>query len=134
MSDASGPTGMSDGRPLIPLTVSDRRFLLVCLLTFVAGIGVVTLLFHRAFPEASIGFKVDRGEARVLAEQFLAGQELSIEGDRFAGIFDADDDSKVYLERTLGLEAANQAYQDPVKLWRWQLRWFRPLRKAEVRV
>jgi len=134
VSDASGPTGMSDGRPLIPLTVSDRRFLLVCLLTFVAGIGVVTLLFHRAFPEASIGFKVDRGEARVLAEQFLAGQELSIEGDRFAGIFDADDDSKVYLERTLGLEAANQAYQDPVKLWRWQLRWFRPLRKAEVRV
>ena len=134
MPDTSGPTGMSDVRPLIPLTSGDRRFLLACLLTFLVGIAVVSLLFHRAFPEASIGFKVDRGEARVLAEQFLAGQGLSIEGDRFAGIFEADDDSKVYLERTLGLEAANEAYRDPVKLWRWQLRWFRPLRKAEVRV
>lgn len=116
------------------MTRDDRRFLLVCLAAFLVGIALVMTFFHQAFPEASIGFKVDRGEARLLAEEFLGRQGLSIEGDRFAGIFDADDDSKIYLERTLGLEAANQAYQDPVKLWRWQLRWFKPLRKAEIRV
>ncbi|HEX7878537.1 MAG TPA: hypothetical protein VF720_03970, partial [Candidatus Eisenbacteria bacterium] len=125
---------MSDNQPLVPMTGGDRRFVAICLLVFLAGVAVVAVLFHRAFPEASIEFKVDRGEARSIAESFLAERGLPVTGDRFAGIFEADDDTKVYLERTLGLEEANRVYKEPVKLWRWQLRWFRPLRKAEVRV
>lgn len=113
---------------------ADGRFIILCLAIMAAG-GVITAsLFHRAFPEASIEFKVGRPEARTIAEKFLARHGIRVAGDRFAGIFDADEESKVFLERTLGLERANQAYQDPVKLWRWQLRWFAPLRKDEVRV
>lgn len=120
--------------PVVPFSSGDRRFVLVCLALLLACGALIAVLFPRAFPEASLEFKVDRQGARRIAEEFLARQGLTVADDRFAGIFDADDDTRVYLERTLGLEEANRLYQDPVRLWRWQLRWFQPLRKEEVRV
>ena len=43
----------------------DVRFVLVCLLVIAAGAAMTAALFRRAFPEASIEFRVNRREARV---------------------------------------------------------------------
>ena len=43
----------------------DRRFLLACLAVIAVGAALTGLLFRRAFPEASIEFRVNRSEARV---------------------------------------------------------------------
>ena len=103
----------------------DVRFLLACLLVIAVGAGITASLFRRAFPEASIEFRVNREQARKLAEEFLAKRGTSVAGMRFAGQFDVDDTAKVYLERELGLERASRLYGREAKIWQWRMRWFR---------
>ncbi|MEP6994804.1 MAG: hypothetical protein ABI968_09810, partial [Acidobacteriota bacterium] len=112
----------------------DIRFVFVCLLVIAAGAAVTASLFRRAFPEASIEFRVNRGQARVLAEKLLAERGRDIAGARFAGQFAVDDTAKVYLERELGLERAGSIYGRDAKIWQWQMRWFRSGVKEEERV
>jgi len=109
----------------------DLRFIGACLLSIVAGAAITGALFHKAFPEASIEFKVNRGQARVLAEKLLSGRGRDIAGARFAGEFDVDETAKVYLERELGLERAGKIYGREAKIWQWRMRWFRSAVKEE---
>jgi hypothetical protein len=112
----------------------DIRFILVCALVIAAGAVVTGALFRRAFPEASIEFRVNRYQARVLAEGLLAERGRDIAGARFAGQFAVDETAKVYLERELGLERAGRIYGRDAKIWQWQMRWFRSGVKEEERV
>jgi MFS family permease len=112
----------------------DLRFVLACLLAIGVGATVTGVLFRKAFPEASIEFKVNRGEARRLAEDLLVQRGRSIAGMRFAGQFDVDETAKVYLERELGLERAGRLYGREARIWLWRMRWFRSGAKEEERV
>ncbi|HYK41792.1 MAG TPA: CPBP family intramembrane glutamic endopeptidase [Thermoanaerobaculia bacterium] len=116
------------------LDARDRRFIAVCLLVIVAGAAITAALYRRAFPEASIDFRVPRARARVLAESFLSRQGRSVAGTRFAARFGVDDEPKIYLERELGLERASRFYGKDAKVWHWDMRWFRSGEKAEERV
>ena len=113
---------------------NDRRFILTCLAVIAAGALITIPLFYRAFPEASIQFKVNRSEARRQAETLLAGRGRKIADAHFAGRFDIEDDAKVYLERELGLEKAGAFYGRDAKVWRWSMRWYRSGVKEEERV
>ena len=112
----------------------DLRFIAVCLLVIAAGAAITGALFPRAFPEASIEFKVNRAEARKLAQGFLAGRGANLAGMRFAGQFDVDETPKIYLERELGLERAGKLYGREAKIWLWRMRWFRSGVTEEERV
>ncbi len=111
----------------------DLRFLGICLFAIAAGAAVTAALFRRAFPEASIEFRVNRGEARRLAATFLEGRGAKLAGARFAGQFDVDETAKTYLERQLGLERAGRLYGREAKIWMWRMRWFRSGVKEEER-
>jgi hypothetical protein len=115
------------------LNPRDRRFLLACVAVMVVGAALTALLFKRAFPEASIEFRVNRSQARAAGEKFLSGLERDVSGKKFAGRFDVEDDAKVYLERELGLERAGRYYGTDAKVWRWKMRWFRSEVKEEER-
>src|SRR5206468_4256467 len=88
----------------------DIRFILGCLVVIAVGAAITLALFRRAFPEASIEFRVNRGEARAVAEKLLAGRGRDVSRHRFAGRFGVEDEPKVYLERELGLEKAGAFY------------------------
>ena len=90
--------------------------------------------FYRAFPEASIDFKVSRDDARNIADRFLSDQGYRLEGYRQAAQFTYDEQAKTFLEREVGLERANRIMGTRVRLWRWAYRWFRPLQKEEYNV
>jgi membrane protease YdiL (CAAX protease family) len=113
---------------------NDRRFILTCLAVIVIGAALTALLFPRAFPEASIDFRVNRSQARAVGEKFLQGLARDLTRTRFAGRFDVDDEPKVYLERELGLERASRFYGTDAKVWRWKMRWFRSGVKEEEKV
>ena len=115
------------------LQTSDYRFLVICLALLAGATWFSVGNFYRAFPEASIDFRVSRGDAQHLAEQFLAGQGYRIAGYRDASSFAFDDDAKTFLEREAGLEKANRLMGTRVRLWRWSFRWFRPQQKEEFR-
>ncbi|MEO8595177.1 MAG: CPBP family intramembrane glutamic endopeptidase [Candidatus Solibacter sp.] len=115
---------------------SDYRFILIC----AALLGLTTWYsvrnFYRAFPEASIDFKVNREDARKIVDRFLGdlGFRVDAEGYRQAAQFTYDEEAKTFLERELGLERANRLMGTQVRLWRWAYRWFRPLQKEEYNV
>ena len=106
----------------------------MCVLVIAVCAGVTSKLFRRAFPEASIEFKVNRDGARSIAEKFLKQQARDIAGSRFAGRFDVAETPKVYLERVLGLERASRLYGREAKVWLWEMRWFRSGVKEEESV
>ena len=116
------------------LRPADFRFLAVCCVIFLATVWFSARYFYRAFPEASIDFRVTREQARTLAESFLKAQGLPVNGYRQASRFSYDDEAKTFLERELGLDQANRLMGRRVRLWRWSWRWFRPLQKEEYRV
>ena len=116
------------------LKSSDYRFIAVCLLLLAATAWFSIHNFYRAFPEASIDFRVNRDDGQALASRFLSGQGYRTDGYREASSFTFDDDAKTFLEREAGLEQANQMMGTKIRLWRWSYRWFRPLQKEEYSV
>src|ERR1035437_7133911 len=116
------------------LRASDSRFILICAALLAATTWFSVRNFYRAFPEASIDFKVSRDDARNIAGKFLSDQGYRLAGYRQAAQFTFDDQAETFLERQAGLERANQIMGKRVRLWRWGYRWFRPLQKEEYNV
>ena len=110
------------------------RVLLLWLLAALVGAFVAYRYFFRAFPEASVDFKVTRGAALERARAFAAGQGLSLQGYESAVVFNVDDNTKTYLEREVGLEQANRLMSSEVSVWYWDVRFFRPRQQEEIRV
>jgi membrane protease YdiL (CAAX protease family) len=112
----------------------DWLFIAVCTALFAITLGVALTNFSRAFPEASIDFKVDRGAARVIAERVLQREHVSFANLRNTASFETDDQAKIFLERTLGLDRAQSVMRNDVRLWSWHQRWFKPLQEEELSV
>ncbi len=94
----------------------------------------IRLEYDKAFPQASIKLVLSKEEITRRAQQFLEQRGLKTTGFRELTIFDPDDDARLYLERELGLERANQLMQRDVSIWRWRARWFRPPEQEELLV
>ena len=113
------------------LTRKDFAFIGGCLIVAAVSLAVGVHYFYRAFPEASIDFRVTRDEAQAQAADFLASRGFDLAAYRHSAIFRYDNQTKTFLERELGLEGATQVIGDPVQLWRWSNRWVRQLEKEE---
>jgi membrane protease YdiL (CAAX protease family) len=120
--------------PLERLDRKDAKVLLIWILAGILGAGVAYTYFFRAFPEASVEFKVPRADALTLAKQFAAAQGAQLGGYDSSIVFEVDDTAKTYLEREVGLQQANQMMANEVHIWYWQTRFFRPLQKEEFDV
>ena len=99
------------------LTGSEKRALLLWVLAGIAGLFFAQRYFFRAFPEASVDFKVSRPQAMERAKAFLGGLGENVEGYRSSIEFGVEEEEKVYLERALGLQQANQLAASQISLW-----------------
>ncbi|MCX7834642.1 MAG: CPBP family intramembrane metalloprotease [bacterium] len=119
----------------IPFERKDIRFLLICSVILVGCTLFSWKYFHKAFPEASIQFRYTRSDAQTIATQFLSNIGNPPPSEyRHASRFDYDNHAKLYLEKELGLEKASQYFGNPIQLWYWQHRWFKPATKEEFKV
>jgi len=116
------------------LTGSDKRALLLWVLLGIVGVVFAYKYFFQAFPEASVDFKVSRGEALARAQKFVGSLGEDVSGYRTSIVFDLDENAKTYLERELGLEQANQLMSGELNIWYWDVRFFRPQQEEEFRV
>lgn len=116
------------------LSESEKRALLLWVVLGIIGTIFAYKYFFRAFPEASVDFRVTRPEALKLAQNFVAGLGENVNGYRSAIVFSVDDDAKTYLERELGLQQANQLMSSQLHVWYWDVRFFRPLQEEEFYV
>lgn len=117
----------------VPLGRRDRHFIAACLLVIAVGGAIGWAGFARAFPEASIDFRVTREDAVRVGAAALKARGFDLAGFRPLVVFDHDDEAKVFLERTLGLAKASPLFGKTVPVWRWSIRWVRPLDKTEYR-
>src|SRR5208282_2234650 len=118
----------------IKLTSSDSKTIVVGILIAAFSLAIGVKYFSHAFPEAAIQFRVNRDDSAPLAQKFLAERGFKLDGYRHAAVFDYDDQAKVYLERTQGLDRMNRLTRGPIHLWHWSHRWFKPQQKEEFRV
>jgi len=116
------------------LTNSDKRALLLWVLLGIVGVVFAQKYFFRAFPEASVDFKVSRTEALARAQKFVAGLGENIGGYQSAIVFKVDDNAKTYLEREVGLQQANRLMSSELNIWYWDVRFFRPQQEEEFHV
>lgn len=127
---------MSERTEMSPqrMTRRDLAFVASWIALAAIAITIVVRYFPIAFPETSIDFRYTRDSSRDVAERFLAAQRVSVGKQKHAVRFDSDDTSRIFLERSLGLERANRASSRDVRLWSWHHRWFTPLVEEEVSV
>jgi len=117
----------------INLESSDRKIIGIAVLVAASSLAIGVKYFWRAFPEASIQFRVNRDDSAPVAQRFLSERGFNLENYRHAAEFDYSDQEKVYLERTQGLERMNGLTRGPIRLWRWSHRWFKPQQQEEFR-
>ena len=121
---------MADAR----LTGADKRVLFLWVISGVLGAFFAHRYYFRAFPEASVDFKVSRPTAQQRAKQFVEGLGENIAGYQSAIVFQLDENAKTYLERELGLEQANRLMASELNIWYWEVRFFRPPQEEEFKV
>lgn len=116
------------------LTGSDKRALVLWVVAGILGSMFAYKYFFRAFPEASVNFKVSREEALVRAQKFVARLGENVSGYQSAIVFRVDDNAKVYLERQVGLQEANRLMSSELNIWFWEARFFKPQQEEEFKV
>jgi len=118
----------------IKLTAAQYRTIAIALVVAAVSLGISLRYFRQTFPEASLDLSVNRADSEPIALKFLASRGWQLDGFRHTAIFTFDDETKLYLERTQGLERMNGLTTGPVHLWRWSHRWFRPQQQEEFGV
>jgi len=116
------------------LTGSDKRALILWVVAGVAGALFASKYYFQAFPEASVNFQISREEALTRAQKFVTGLGENVGGYQSTIVFDVDDNAKVYLERELGLQLANQLMSSELNIWFWDVRFFKPQQEEEFLV
>lgn len=116
------------------LTGSDKRILFLWIVCGIVGALFAQKYFFRAFPEASVDFKVSRAAAQIRAKEFVEKLGENLAGYQSTIVFDVDENAKTYLERELGLEQANHLMSSELNIWYWEVRFFRPQQEEEFRV
>jgi hypothetical protein len=110
-------------------------FGLIVLIAFgLAGLFVFVECYDAAFPTASIDLKVSRKEAQEIAKTYVESIGFELEGYNNSIIFGSHGSAAVFLEKTQGMEKANELMRAEIPVWRWEARWFRPLQKEAFRV
>ena len=112
----------------------DTLWILGFLAAGALGLACYIGLYDRAWPAASLNFRVDREQAFEAAETYLQRLGYDLSEYESARIFSRAGLPQVFLERTLGLAEANGLVRDWISIWSWQIRWFKPLQKEELRV
>ena len=113
---------------------SNYNAMLRFLLLGVCGVCIFSFLYTQAFPIASLHFKINHQQAFDKANNFLAGLGYDVSEYAYAQTFSRSAQAQVFLERTVGLENANDLSRRWVSIWYWQMRWFQPNEQEELRV
>ncbi len=113
---------------------SDRRLTLAVVVLIALCAVYVRAQYDRAFPQASLKLVLSKSEVTAVAARFLETRGLKTSGFRQLTVFDPDDDARLYLEREVGLERANQLMERDLPVWRWRARWYRPPEQEEMLV
>ncbi|GAC1701818.1 MAG: hypothetical protein NVS9B4_05840 [Candidatus Acidiferrum sp.] len=134
LASSSEPPTTPPMPPSSRLSAKTKRALILWVLAGIIGAVFAHKYYFRAFPEASVNFKVSRGEALAHAKQFVTGLGEDVRGYQSVIVFNVDEGAKTYLERELGLAQANRLMSSELNIWFWDVRFFQPQQEEEFSV
>lgn len=97
------------------------------LLGGLAGLVAFFRLYPSAFPEASIDFRIRHTEAIEIGAKALKELGAPDFSAHISSVdFGVDEKAKRFLEKTMGLEAADEVMRKEVAVWYYHCRWVKP--------
>ncbi|MFH1433250.1 MAG: CPBP family intramembrane glutamic endopeptidase [archaeon] len=99
----------------------------ICLLIFFS-------FYSLAFPEASVDIGITNQDAKEISNNFLLSRNFDLAGYEQSVIFSSFGEAVIYLEKTMGIEKANEVMRNDIDLWFFRTRFFMPLFKTEYSV
>lgn len=100
----------------------------------IAGlIGFIIFFFayDKVFPSASIDLKISRPEALAKAEDLIKQFGFDVSTYDSAVRFSSVDLTAIYIQKQIGIKAANNLIRDHIPVWYWRVRFFKELDKEE---
>jgi hypothetical protein len=116
------------------LSAADGRLVALAAAIIVCSGLFLWYNYRAAFPQASLELKLSPAAIATEARQFVWQRGWRVDDFRQVTVFEPDDDTRLFLERQLGLAEANRLMSDEVVVWQWRVRWYRPPQREEVRV
>ncbi len=113
---------------------NNNRWVLIFSLIAVLSIFVTIKYFKVAFPEASLDINIEKEKAVEIADEFISLLGESTDGYMNGIILDEDSKAKNFFDREFDAIYLDSVYRTGVKVWFWNVRWFRPLKKKEFSV
>lgn len=99
------------------------------------GLVLFLIFYDRAFPSAALDLTLSREQIAERAVEYMNGRGYDLSEYESALTFEDAWLPSVYLQRTLGIPKTNElAGAEGLPLWFWEIRWFRPLQKEELRL
>ncbi|MCX7968115.1 MAG: CPBP family intramembrane metalloprotease [Armatimonadetes bacterium] len=103
------------------------KVLLFWLASGLIGMLVFLRFYPQAFPEASIDFRISRDQAIEIGGRALKGLGVKDFSGYIKSVeFQWHETAKRFLEKTMGLEKANEIMRREVAVWYWYCTWKRP--------
>jgi membrane protease YdiL (CAAX protease family) len=131
MTSASEPPTPTTGRTL---SAGAKTRWPALLLAAIAGLLAFLLLRDVAFPTASLNFAMDRGMAQGEGRAFWAARAIELKDYWSTVTFTLDYSAKDYIDQKAGLATLDRLAQREISVWRWEVRFFKPLQKEEFSV
>jgi membrane protease YdiL (CAAX protease family) len=103
----------------------------ILILLALLSIGGATLLWPKAFPTATIDFKVTPAEVKTRIESFVEAQGYPMQGYHSATSFGEDSGTTRFIELEYGIPKLEQLTQEGLNVWYWSVRWFKPQQHEE---
>ncbi len=113
---------------------SNNRWVLFFSIIAVISIIFSIKYFKVAFPEASLDINIEKERAVEIADEFIS--QFGESTDRYMNgiIMDEDSKAKNFFDREFDAIYLDSIYHTGVKVWFWNVRYFRPLEKKEFSV
>lgn len=107
--------------------------LAVVLLTLLSAAGLFTFVkfYDQVSPQAAIDVRLTAEDVKERGKEFLKENGFNIDDYKTTATFTSDSESAAYLQKTFGLEKANELTKNEVSTYYWEYRAFKPLQEEE---
>jgi len=96
-----------------------------------SGLFVFVKFYDQVSPQAAIDVRIVASDVKERGENFLNENGFNVEGYKTTSTFISENESFTYLQKTFGLEKANEIVRNEVPVYYWEYRAFNPLQEEE---
>lgn len=112
--------------------MDNKKIYLIFTVLAILGLVLALKFCRLAYPIASMDMNFDKEKALEISEKYLRDNNFDTPGYRSSAVFSPNSWDLLFLERSLGLEEANNMIEaNTVSIWNWEVRYFQQFNPEE---